>query len=598
MSLKGGHPIPLLQSLVFSSDSRRLAAVCRDGAIRIWNLPAGSQALTVPVRLNEETLKDPLRHPLVLAFSPDGRRIALAGAASEKPNATGLRADNLVVWDAFSGKELLKVSDTGRSLVFNPDGKRIATSRCVFVKVGTALAGPFTEGMRILDADAGRELVRFAPFAPGGLHTFTNWDDCHLTYSPNGKWLASARGKEIKIWDATDAKELRTLQGHERPVTRLFFSADGKRLVSASRDETVRIWDPQRADALVVYRGHVGAVAGVCFQPDGKAIASTGEDHTVRIWSATAEQGPRDIPGTGALNESVAVSPDGHYVACVPPRGPSAPSERLVLVDALDGRQVRVLRACPDMPDIHASLVFSSDGRLLASALEKDVQIWDVATGQELAHFAGLCDYEQRGLALSRDGARLAFTAPENTVEVRDIRHHKRLTRYTGHKSPVTTIAFSPHGERVASGSTDGTVQVWEAANGQRIHNLKGTSDWRASAAFSPDGTRLLASTSDNAVSVWDLDKGKEVHALRGHKASVSSIAFNPTGTRLVTAGKDFMTRLWTWPECEEILTLPVRVNPVFVGFTTDGTKLVTVSDHGVTVWDAAPSPASDSIRQ
>jgi WD40 repeat protein len=257
-----------------------------------------------------------------------------------------------------------------------------------------------------------------------------------------------------------------------------------------------------------------------------------------------------------------------------------------------------LLRACPQMPGpFHASLVFNSDGGLLASAVDKEVQVWDVASGEELARFAGLCDYDRRGLAFNSDGSRLAFPASENSVEVWDIRQHTRLTSYRGHQGPVTTIAFSPHGERVASGSKDQTFQVWDAANGRKVCNLKGTSATLATVVFSPDGTRLLATTSNKAVCVWDLEKGTEPRPLRGHKASVFGIAFNPTGTRLATAGADRVTRLWTWPDCEEILSLPVTDSPVLVGFVGDGKRLVTAGVR-LTVWDTAPSPLSDRANE
>ncbi len=597
MILRGGHAIPFVQSLAFSPDSRRLAAVCQDGEIWIWDLVPNGRTLKIRVRLSEETIKSPLDHPVTLAFSPDGKRIAMAGVESEKLNEAQLRPDDLVVWDAMSGKELLKVSGTGRSVAFSSDGKRLAMTRCTFVKIGSTLQGPFTEGIRILAADTGAEVLRFAPWERDGPHHYRSEDDCHLVFSPNGKWLASARGNEIKIWDAATAKEAQTLRGHSLPVTRLAFNEDSKRLASASRDETVRIWNPQRSDALAVYRGHVGTVAGVSFCRGDGIIASTGQDHTVRLWSASAEQGPRDISGVNALMGSIGVSPDGALIAMARVEGVSA---ALVLMDPSTGRQTRTLRLFPRIADSvapHASLVFSSDGRRLASAFEKDVQVWDVAVGEELAHFSGLFDFERRGLAFSPDAARLAFSASDDSVEVWDIHDRKRLVRYPGHQGPVTTIAFSPRGDRVASGSTDGTVQVWQAATGQKICTLEG-SRVQACVVFSPDGTQLLASTADKAVCVWDLEKQARIRTLRGHKMSVWGIAFNPTGTRVATVGGDRVTRLWTWPDCEEILSLTVHDYPVSVGFAGQGRELVTLAFNSITVWDAAPSPAPNRNKE
>jgi len=601
MSRRGGHPLPSVQSLIFSPDSRRLAGVSAEGAIWIWSLSADSQTRVIPVRLSEQTVKHPLDRAIGLAFSPDGGRIALAGVPSEKPNETGDYADNLMVWDAFSGKELFTVPDMGRSVAFSPDGQQLATTSFDFVKIGSALRGPFTEGIRILNAATGQAVIPFPAWQPDGAHSSRrrlNADDSHLVYSPDGNWLASARGNEIKIWDARAGKEVRTLRGHAAEVTSLCFSSDSTRLGSGSQDETVRIWDPAQGEALVAYRGHVGTVARVSFRPDGKFVVSTGEDGTVRIWPATAQQGPREIPGTAAINGCIGVSPDGRLAACFQQSTSSNGRFGLVLIESATSRILYHLRAFDWRAGaVYASLAFGADGRLLASAFDKDVQIWEVATGRELARIPGLSSFEQRGLALPADGAMVAFATADNALEVWSVPDRKRLRSYRGHHGSITTIAFSPHCERLASASTDGTVKVWDLANDRELFNLKGTRTLQAGLAFSPDGNYLLASGPDNSVYQWELTNGKELRALHGHKSNVGKIAFSPTGTRLITSGSDQVVRLWTWPECEEILSLRLRSTPVSASFTADGKKLLAAGEWGVTVWDATPTSASNVAK-
>ncbi len=217
LSLKGGSPIPGLHSLIFSPDSHRVAAVCRDGSLCIWNLPSGRLLLQIPVRLSEETVRSPLDHPVGLAFSPDGRRIALAGVIAEKSNNAGFKSDNLIVWDAASGNELLVVPDTGRSVTFSPDGKCLATTSCILARntSNNGWLGPISDGVRILDAVTGRVLVTCSPWRPrppgvGAQTQRVGADDCRLTYSPDGKWLASLRARDIMLRDASTGKEVRS----------------------------------------------------------------------------------------------------------------------------------------------------------------------------------------------------------------------------------------------------------------------------------------------------------------------------------------------------------------------------------------------------
>ena len=67
------------------------------------------------------------------------------------------------------------------------------------------------------------------------------------------------------------------------------FSADGKRLASASWDQTVILWDVDSRKPLASLEGHEDAVTSVAFSADGKRLASASEDKTVILWDLDLE---------------------------------------------------------------------------------------------------------------------------------------------------------------------------------------------------------------------------------------------------------------------------------------------------------------------
>jgi WD40 repeat protein len=77
---------------------------------------------------------------------------------------------------------------------------------------------------------------------------------------------------------------LHILRGHIQGVNSALFSADGKRIVTASDDETARVWDAESGEEILTLAGHKGAVLLAVFSPDGQRVATGSADGTARIW--------------------------------------------------------------------------------------------------------------------------------------------------------------------------------------------------------------------------------------------------------------------------------------------------------------------------
>eukprot|EP00126_Sphaerothecum_destruens_P006599 Sdes_comp19444_c0_seq2m10841 len=107
----------------------------------------------------------------------------------------------------------------------------------------------------------------------------------HVSFSPDGSWLASASfDKSIRLWNGRTGVFVCTLRGHVGSVYGISWSGDSRMLVSASKDSTLKVWDLRTRKLKVDLPGHADEVYAVDWSPVGDRVASGGKDKVLKIW--------------------------------------------------------------------------------------------------------------------------------------------------------------------------------------------------------------------------------------------------------------------------------------------------------------------------
>jgi hypothetical protein len=88
--------------------------------------------------------------------------------------------------------------------------------------------------------------------------------------SARSRWLRSSRPGGAPLNSPLEA----VLRGHEWIVRSVAVTPDGQHIVSGSWDKTVRVWEASDGRELSVLRGHDAGVERVAVTPDGREIFS------------------------------------------------------------------------------------------------------------------------------------------------------------------------------------------------------------------------------------------------------------------------------------------------------------------------------------
>ncbi|KAF9897747.1 protein with putative role during mitosis [Lobosporangium transversale] len=174
------------------------------------------------------------------------------------------------------------------------------------------------------------------------------------------------------------------------------------------------------------------------------------------------------------------------------------------------------------------------------------------------------------------------------------------LHTLTGHRSPITRVAFHPVFGVIASASEDTTIRIYDYETGEYERSLKGHTKAVQDISFDPRGNFLASCSIDLSIKVWDLQQDyKCVKTLVGHDHSVSSVVFLPSGDSIASASRDKTIKIWELATGFCVKTIIGHTEWVrYVQPSQDGRLLVSASnDQTARVWDVATGECKGEFR-
>jgi len=281
----------VIQNYDLSPDGNTLVVTYFTATLIVWDTQTGRRKKVI--ELGKAGFGD-------VAFSPDGTMF-VTGPGNL---AQGQEFRSIRFWDAKTYKVIAKLESAGHvdSVKFSPDGRSLA------VVTEIESSGDYKTILELWDVQS-KKLAAVQPTKGKAIDGSAENIMSQIAFSPDGSKLATITKKTLEVRDIKTGEVVQTLQGHQKDVTSVFYSPDGRFLVSTAEQQPavdkspvgeLIIWNALNGQKVQTLPGYNYAA----FSPDGKLIASGNEDKDYSLIDVSTGRVMSHFPQIGALRFS------------------------------------------------------------------------------------------------------------------------------------------------------------------------------------------------------------------------------------------------------------------------------------------------------
>lgn len=391
----------------------------------------------------------------------------------------------------------------------------------------------------------------------------------HVSYSPDGKYLASGGGDTtVRFWDS-NTNLPRYTGKHRNHVLCTAWSPCGSMFISADLVGDLKIWSPNNLrECCSVSKAHKGHISSLAFEP----LHLSSSDITEHVVSGSKDC----LANIWRISHAIMSKDDRNNK-----------ETKISKKDTIKVTKVTKVVSLAHTAPIEV-VKWSGEGFVYSAGRDRVIKIWSGKQGELGKLLRTLSGHGHRinCLALNSDYAtRTGPFSMSNNVPSREkaLENYisfktnnkkeilvsgsddfsmfvwtghlcKEKARLSGHQLLINAISFSPCGSYFASASFDKKIKVW-SSTGVFLRNLTGHVGAIYCVSWSCDSRFLISASKDGTAKVWNISaesksktnnkKSTALETLPGHADEVYALDWSPNGTSVATGSKDRTIKIW-----------------------------------------------------
>lgn len=281
---------------------------------------------------------------------------------------------------------------------------------------------------------------------------------------------------------------------HDRAITSMAISSDGKLMASVGEDRALKIWSTGSWSQLQNSSINASRLKHLSWSSDSQNVAFVDEQNTVQVWNLQSMRLSHSLPHSTRVH-GIAWHPNGHqlYTAC--------DNNTIQMWNLRMDRVMATLEG--HTGPVHSLLFEPSFKAIVSGSSDHAIKLWSV---EEKRLFQSLCTCKSPvfAMALSPNSSILATGHTDALVQLRDFRSGHLKCSLRGHEGSITALAFGPSDKWLASAATDYSIRLWNTRQSKLVHTIDHHSSPVHSLCVSSDGSWMASASGDNQINIWD----------------------------------------------------------------------------------------------